>query len=52
MSFYIEKNDITKLPVDAIVNSTNPGLVGYSGVDQLIHQLAGEEFEPILSTAS
>jgi len=45
MSLHIVKKDITSVPSDAIVNSTNSELVGYTGVDQLIHQLGGEKLE-------
>ena len=38
-------DDITKLTVDAIVNSTNHHMIGWSGVDRLIHEKGGPEFE-------
>ncbi len=43
MSFKIVRNDITKMKVDAIVNTANPEpVVGY-GLDQGIHQKSGPE---------
>lgn len=38
-------DDITTLEVDAVVNSTNSRLIGFSGVDLQIHQLGGAELE-------
>ncbi|MBO4819265.1 MAG: macro domain-containing protein [Firmicutes bacterium] len=45
MPFRIIKKDITTLTVDALVNSTNSDMYGYAGVDKLIHELGGEEFD-------
>ena len=45
MPFRIVKRDITTLKVDALVNSTNSDMYGYAGVDKLIHELGGEEFD-------
>lgn len=41
MPLQIIRQDITKMDVDAIVNTTNEEMVGYSGVDLAVHQGAG-----------
>lgn len=42
MPLQIIRQDITKMKVDAIVNTTNAEMVGYSGVDEAIHAVSGE----------
>ncbi len=41
MPLHIIRTDISKMKCDAIVNSTNSKMVGYSGVDLAIHKRAG-----------
>ncbi len=45
MPLKIIRQDITKMQVDAIVNTTNEKMVGKSGVDLAIHQAAGPLLE-------
>lgn len=41
MPLQIIRQDITKMKVDAIVNTTNEGMIGFSGVDLAVHKGAG-----------
>ena len=43
MPVKIIRQDITKLKVDAIVNTTNSNLDASGGLDHYIHQQAGNE---------
>ena len=45
MPLQILRQDITKMQVDAIVNTTNEEMVGYSGVDLAVHEGAGPELD-------
>ncbi len=47
MPLQIIRQDITKMKVDAIVNTTNEEMVGYSGVDFAVHQGAGPELDKV-----
>lgn len=45
MPLQIIRQDITRMKVDAIVNTTNEEMVGYSGVDYAVHKAAGAELD-------
>lgn len=45
MPLQIIRQDITKMRIDAIVNTTNEEMVGYSGVDLAVHTIAGPELD-------
>ena len=45
MPLQIVRQDITKMRVDAIVNTTNEEMIGYSGVDLAVHSVAGKEMD-------
>lgn len=45
MPLQIIRQDITKMCVDAIVNTTNEEMIGYSGIDRAIHTVAGAELD-------
>lgn len=45
MPLQIIRQDITKMKVDAIVNTTNKKMIGYSGVDKAVHTIAGPEMD-------
>lgn len=50
MPLQIIRQDITKMQVDAIVNTTNKKMIGYSGVDQAVHTIAGPEMDAECAT--
>ena len=45
MPLQIIRQDITKMCVDAIVNTTNEEMIGYSGVDLAVHEGAGPKLD-------
>lgn len=45
MPLQIIRQDITKMQVDAIVNTTNEEMIGYAGVDLAVHEGAGPELD-------
>lgn len=45
MPLQIVRQDITKMRVDAIVNTTNEEMIGYSGVDLAVHTVAGKRMD-------
>ena len=45
MPLQIIRQDITKMRVDAIVNTTNEEMIGYAGVDLAVHAGAGPELD-------
>lgn len=47
MPLQIIRQDITKMHVDAIVNTTNEKMIGYSGVDLAVHAAAGKELDEL-----
>lgn len=50
MPLKIVRQDITKMNVDAIVNTTNEEMIGYSGVDFAVHEAAGPELDDFCKT--
>ena len=49
MPLQIIRQDITKMKVDAIVNTTNEEMIGYSGIDLAVHTAAGSELDAMCS---
>ena len=49
MPLNIIRQDITKMQVDAIVNTTNEDMIGFSGVDLAVHNAAGPELDKYCS---
>ncbi len=45
MPLHIVRSDITAMKCDAIVNTTNRDMIGYSGVDLAVHTKAGPALE-------
>ena len=45
MPLQIIRQDITKMKVDAIVNTTNASMIGYDGVDLAVHTIAGPKLD-------
>ena len=50
MPLQIIRQDITKMQVDVIVNTTNEEMIGYSGVDLAVHTAAGAELDKLCET--
>lgn len=49
MPLQIIRQDITKMNVDAIVNTTNEEMIGYDGVDLAVHTKAGPMLDEVCS---
>ena len=50
MPLLIVRQDITKINVDAVVNTTNTKMKGFSGVDFAVHSAAGKELDKYCET--